>query len=222
VFGAQSRNVKKLQPGKYKIMKNLLLLTLALFLFAVNVCAQSDVKMRTQYGSENVDLMSVLRFENIGLTRMAFSGADLKDKDFQISIQKIVNGKQAQTEVVFDSKEDSYFKIKSDKFAFRVLTKTTAENTVRFDFQFDGFYKQKEYKIAADQKEFVLKDFLGSQREISIPLNTSTYILTYMMPYLKKDGSKQYCEVVQSGANPAELGKKYAIPTYFLIDIKFQ
>ena len=47
-------------------------------------------------------------------------------------------------------------------------------------------------------------------------------ILTYIMPYQKKDGSKQYCEVVQSGVNPEELGKKYGIPRYFLIEIKFQ
>ncbi len=43
-----------------------------------------------------------------------------------------------------------------------------------------------------------------------------------MMPYVKKDGSKQYCEVAQSGVNLEELGTKYAIPRYFLIGIKFQ
>ncbi len=43
-----------------------------------------------------------------------------------------------------------------------------------------------------------------------------------MMPYVEKDGSKKYCEVVQAGVSPEDLGTKYAIPTYFLIDIKFQ
>lgn len=207
-------------------MKNLLLLLLTSFLLASNVFAQSekqsDIKMRTNFGSENIDLLSVLRFENISLDKMTFSGSDLKDKDFQISVKQFTRGKLAKTDVVFDSKEDAYFKIKSDKFIFRVLTKVTWENAVKFDFQFDGFSKSKEYKIAAGQKEFAMKDFLGSQREVSIPLNANAYILTYMMPYVKKDGSKQYCEVTQSGMNPEELGKKYAIPTYFLIDIKFQ
>jgi hypothetical protein len=202
-------------------MKNLLLLLLVSFSLVSHTFAQSDIKMRVEYGSENPDLMSLLYFENIGLGKMIFSGSDLKDKDFQISIKEFVSGKLARTEVVFDSKEDAYFKIKGDKFIFRVLTKVTSENTAKFQFQFNGFSKQKEYKVAANQKEFALKSFLGSKPELSVPLNTNTYILTYMMPYVKKDGSTAYCEVAQSGVNPEELGTKYAIPTYFLIDIKF-
>ncbi len=204
------------------MIKNLLLILLASALLAADAFAQSDIKMRASYGSENVDLQSVLYFEEIGLSKMTFSGSDLKGRDFQISVKKIVRGKPAKAEVVFDSKEDAYFKIKSDKFVFRVLTKTTSENTVKFDFQFDGFSKQKEYPVAAGQKGFALKTFPGSQPEQSIPLNANAYILTYMMPYVKKDGSKAYCEVAESGVNPEDLGTKYAIPTYFLIDIKFQ
>ncbi len=203
-------------------MKNLLLLLLASFLLVSDTFAQSDIKMRTEFGSENVDLQSLLYFENIGLEKMTFSGNDLKDKDFKISIKEFVRGKLSKTEVVFDSKEDAYFKIKSDKFIFRVLTKVTSDNLVKFDFQFNGFSKQKAYKVAINQKEFALKDFRGGKPELSIPLNTDTYILTYMMPYLKKDGSSRYCEVAQSDVNPEDFGTKYAIPTYFLIAIKFQ
>jgi uncharacterized membrane protein len=203
-------------------MKILLLLLLVSFLLVSNSFAQSDIKMRVGYGADNNDLQSVLYFENIGLGKVSFSGNDLKNKDFQISIKEFVRGKLKKTDVVFDSKEDEYFKIKSDKFGFRVLTKVTAENTVKFDFQFNGFSKGKEYKVAADQKEFALKSFLGSKPEISIPLNANSYILTYMMPYVKKDGSKAYCEVVQADVKPEELGTKYAIPVYYLIDIKFQ
>lgn len=202
-------------------MKTLLSLLLVSLSLLSNTFAQSGIKMRVEYGSDNPDLMSVLYFENIGLAKMKFSGSDLKDKDFQITIKEFVRGKLTKTEVVFDSKEDAYFKIKSDKFGFRVLTKRTLENAVRFDFQFDGFSKQKEYKVAAGQKEFALKSFLGSSPELSVPLNTGTYILTYMMPYVKEDGSKQYCEVAQSDVRPEDFGKKYKIPTYFLIDIKF-
>ena len=184
--------------------------------------------MRVNYGSENIDLQSILQFEDIDLNKMRFSGNDLKDKDFQISIKEFVGGKLTKTDLVFDSTEgayvkgDDYFRIKSDKFGFRVLTKVTSENSVKFDFQFNGFSKQKEYKVAAGQKEFALKSFLGSKPELSMPLNTNTYILTYMMPYVKKDGSTAYCEVAQSDVNPEDYGKKYAIPVYFLIDIKFQ
>ena len=194
---------------------------MTLFLSVIAAFAQSDIKMRVDYGSDDAELMSILYFENIGLAKMAFSGSELKNKDFQISVKKFVNGKLEKTELVFDSKEDEYFKIKSDKFGFRVLTKVTSDNTAKIQIQFNGFSKQKEYKLAPNQKEFALKSFLGSQPEISVPLNKNTYILTYMMPYVKKDGSTTYCEVAQSGVNPEELGKIYPIPVYILIDIKF-
>ena len=207
-------------------MRNKTLTIIVTLLLGINIFAQtekqSNIKMSDQYGSENIDLMSVLYFERIGLDKMTFSGSDLNGKNFQISIKEFVRGKLTKTEVIFDSKEDEYFKIKSDKLIFRVLTKITSENTAKFSFQFNGFSKVKEYKVAAGQNDFAAKNFLGRSDEMSIPLNKNTYILTYMMPYEKKDGSKQYCEVAQSDVNPEDFGKVYAIPTYFLIDIKFE
>jgi hypothetical protein len=182
----------------------------------------SDIKMKSEYGSDNSDLLSVLRFEDIGLSKMIFTGKDLIDKDFQISVKEYTSGKLAKEEVVFDSKESEYFKIKGDKFSFKILTKITPQHTAKFDFQFNGFSTMKEYKVGENFKGFAQKDFIGSQKEIAILLNANTYILTYMMPFARKDGSTSYCEVAQSGINPEEFGTKYAIPTYFLIDIKFQ
>jgi hypothetical protein len=203
-------------------MRKTLLILLALACLFSTVHSQSDIKMTSEYGSENDDLMSVLRFEEINLEKLTFKGKDLKGKDYLISIKQITNGKIIKNEVVFNSKEDAYFKIKSENFAFRLLTKITHKQTAKFDFQFNGFSKQTEFKVAPNQTEFALKTFLGGEKDMTISLNKSTYILTYMMPYLKKDGSKQYCEVAQSGINPEDFGKIYKIPTYFLIDIKFQ
>ena len=203
-------------------MKNTFLLLLALSLLSSDVFAQSDVSMRSDYGSENVDLQSVLRFEDISMEKLTFSDSKLKGRDYLITVKDFVNGKLVKTDVAFDSKEDAYFKIRGDTLTFRVLTKVTGENVVKFDFQFDGFSKRKEYKVAANHKEFASKNFLGSKSEVLISSDKSNYILTYMMPYQKKDGSKQYCEVVQSDVNPEEIGKKYGIPRYFLVEIKFQ
>jgi hypothetical protein len=186
------------------------------------VLTPSDIRMRSEYGSQDVDLMSVLYFDEIGINKMMFTGNDLNGKDFQISIKEYVKGKLTKNDVVFDSKEDEYFKIKSNKFAFRILTRTTSEHMAKFQFQFNGFSKQKEYAIRPGQKEFASKTFLGAKTDTTISLNKNTYILTYMMPYLKKDGSKQYCEVAQSGVNPEDFGTRYNIPVYFLIDIKFE
>lgn len=203
-------------------MKNTILLLLVSFLLVSSAFAQSDIKLRHKYGAESADLQGILFFENIELERLTFFGSDLKNKDYQISIKKFVNGKLAQTDLVFDSKEVAYFKITSDQLALRIYAKATSGNTVKFGIQSETYRVDREYKVEPDQKEFALKHFLGAKSEQSIPLNSNTYILTFMMPYVKKDGSTTYCEVVQSDVSPEELGKKYPIPLYFLIDIKFQ
>lgn len=200
----------------------LLLLFLSLNFFNFDVLAQSDIKMKMQYGVESEELMTLLYFEDIGFSRMSFSGSDLNGKDYQILITKIIDGKLEKPDVIFDSKEDNYFRIKSNNFGFRVLSKTTSDNVVKFQFQFSGFSKSKEYPVSVGNKNFALKGFLGQSSDLSIPVGKSANILTYMMPYKKADGSEQYCEVVQSDTHPEELGKKYKIPTYFLIAIKFQ
>lgn len=192
------------------------------FLLTVSAFAQSDIKLRHKYGAESADLQSVLFFEDIKLERLAFSGSDLKNKDYQISIKKFVKGSLTQTDIVFDSKQDSYFKLSSDQLSFRVYARLIPENKVKFEFQFNGFRQGKEYKVAPDQKDFALKNFLGTKTEQEISLTGDNHILTLMMPYVKKDGSTAFCEVAQSGVDPEELGKKYPVPLYFLIDIKFQ
>lgn len=193
-----------------------------LLLSAVGSFAQSNIKMQADSGAENDDLQSLLYFENIGFHKLSFSGSDLKNKDFQVTVKEFVSGKLAKTDVVFDSKVDEYFKIKDEKFGFRIMARRTAENTVRMEFQFNRFRQAREYKVDPGQKEFALKDFVGAKPDISIPLNTGTYIATYMLPYVLKNGATEYCDVVESGVKPEELGVKFSIPRYYLVDIKFQ
>lgn len=204
-------------------MKTKLLFLTLIFLAVSNIYAQSEIKMRVDHNYDSPDILSILRFENIGFEKAAFAGSNLKDKHYIISIKEFTGGKLVKQEVAFDSRElGDFAKIKGDNLSFRLLTKRTQENTARFHFQFERFSVMKEYKVGENYKDFVLKDFLGNNLETTIPLNASTYIFTFMMPYEKKDGSKAYCEVAQSGINPEDFGNKFAIPTYFLIDIKFQ
>lgn len=200
-------------------------LTLAIIILVISsvFAIESDIKMKTVSEYDSPDILSILRFENINLDKITFTGNDLKNKHFRISIKEFTGGKLAKEEVAIDSTELGDFgKIKSDNFSFRVLTKRTVDNKAKFQFQFEQFSSEKEFKVNETYKGFVLKNFLGANTEIAFPVNENKYFLTYMMPYVKLDGSGAYCEVAQSGANPEEFGKKYNIPTYFLIDIKFQ
>jgi hypothetical protein len=183
--------------------------------------AEPQVTLRGQYGVADPALQSVLYFEDIAYETSTFSGDALIGRNYQVVVSELTDGVLTKTETVFDSKEDEYFRIKKNEFAMRTLAKRISDGKIRFEFQFDGFIKRAEFAIAPNHGDFALKDFMGSRPAISIPVGADTPILAYIMPYEKPDGSKQYCEVVQSGVAATELGAKYKIPRYYLISIKF-
>ena len=205
-------------------MKTITKLLSILFLLISGIAAGgSEIKMKSSEAFDSPDILSILRFENIGLEKIIFSGNDLKNRHFKIVIKEFTGGKLTKETVAIDSAELGDFgKINSETFSFRVLAKRTLDNKARFQFQFDRFSSEKEFDVNSAHKGFVLKNFLGANTELAFSGTKSEYFLTYMMPYVRPDGSGAYCEVAQSGANPEEFGLKYNIPTYFLIDIKFQ
>ena len=179
------------------------------------------VEMTSQYGAPDVDLQSILYFEDIGLEKVKFAGEGLDGGDYMISIEDYVNGTLSARKAVFDSREDSYFKIHGNELLFRVLSKADPGKSVKLEFQFNGFSKRVSFDLLPNEEAFALKSFLGSRPSAPVDLEAENIVLTYMMPYVAGDGSTQYCDVVQSDIAPEQLGKKYGIPRYFLIKIRF-
>jgi hypothetical protein len=182
----------------------------------------SNIQLRISESVDNEDQANLMRFQDIKFANVKFNGLHLIDKNFKISIRDFANGKLVKTYEVFDSREDDYFKIKKEQFRFSVLVQGTLQNKVKFAFYFDGFSIDKEYDIEADQKDFALKSFQGRKEYVDIALNTNNTILTFMQPFKAADGSTKYCDVVQSDVKPEGLGQKFAIPRYFLVDIRFE
>jgi hypothetical protein len=183
--------------------------------------AQSNIKLTTTEGVENEDLMNVLRFQGINYSKVKFSGTHLWGKDFKIFIRDFTNGKLVKTHEIFDSKEEEFFKLKEQEFTFNVLVQNTSNGKAKFDFRFLGFGVMKEFNLSAEQKDFALKSFQPSTSDVAFPINQSESILAFVMPYKTKKQAMQYPDVVGSGVRPEELGKKFKIPRYFLIDIRF-
>jgi hypothetical protein len=184
--------------------------------------AQSNIKLSTTDGVDNEDLMNVLRFQDIHVAKVKLSGDVLPAKNFSIHIRDFVNGKLSQTHTIFESKDDDFFKIKDKDLRFTVLAKRTADNKARIDFRFHGFSASHEFSLKNDQKDFILKGFQRGEEEVDITSNTNHAILTFMMPYKTKNGIAHYCDVIQDEIAPEELGKRFNIPRYFLIDIQFE
>lgn len=182
----------------------------------------SNIKLNVVDGVENEDLMNVLRFQNIHLSKMKFTGTHLWGKNFKIFIRDFVNGKLIKNHEVFDSREEEFFKVKEQEFTFSVLVQRTLDNKAKFDIRFLGYGVVKEFDVSPSQRDFALKNFQGGAAEIAIPVNVRQPFLAFMMPYRAANGSTHYSDVVHSGIKPEDLGKKFGIPRYFLMDIQFE
>lgn len=197
-------------------------LLLSILLLPISIAsAQSNIKLTTSNGVENEDLMNVLRFQGINYTKVKFSGTDLWGKNFKIFLRDFSQNKLVKTYEIFDSTEDEFFKIKEQEFSFNVLVQRTNNNRAKFDFRFLGFGAVKEIALNTNQKDFMLKSLQTDDSETSIELNKTQTILSFMMPYQSKNKLIKYVDVSQAGISPKELGKKFKIPRYFLIDIRF-
>lgn len=200
----------------------------AVFFFAAMVTqfcvnAQPAVTMKFSSGITNPDLQSILYFEGIHTEEVVFKGKILMGKNYQIAMKEFVNGVLVSIDTVFDSNEHVSFQINADSLKFKVLTKETGPEAFKMEFQFNGFRKGRTCKIKPEESGmFALKDFCGSEKELNVNPNNSIYLLSYMMPYTRKDKSRAYCEVAQSGTDPERLFDKYAIPHYYLVEIRFK
>ncbi|MGN7721381.1 hypothetical protein [Chitinophaga sp. 22620] len=199
------------------------LLTLILAASSFLSFAQSRAVMSVETGATAQELQTILYFEGISYEKFNIKSAGLKGKDFQILIKEFTNGQLSRKDTAFNSREDAYFRIKTDSLSFAVLTKMSESNEFKIHFQFNGFSSSRKYKVLPDEREqFSLKSFFPPQQtEKSIDLSSNTYILAYMTPYVRPDKSTTYCEVSQSGVDPEQLYEKYQIPHYFLVELKF-
>lgn len=202
------------------IMPKLIALFTLLFSLANAAHAQSNIHFTSTEGVENEDLMNVLRFQDIHLAKVKLNGNHLWGKDFKIFIRDFQNGKLHASHQVFDSREDEFFKIKEEELSFSVLAQRTQHQSVKIDIRFLGFGISKEIAVSADQKDFALKSFQGAQQSLTAPIGKTFPLLSFLMPYRGKNGASYYCDVVQSGVAPEELGKKFKLPRYFLIEMQ--
>lgn len=164
--------------------------------------------------------MNVLRFQNIQFAKASLNGNHLWGKEFKIFIRDFQHGKLHASYEVFNSREDEFFKVKEEQLSFSVLAQRTPHQTVKIDIRFLGFGISKEFAVSADQKDFALKSFQSAPHSLALPIGKSVPFFGFFMPYRDKSGASYYGDVVQPGVAPEELGKKFNLPRYFLIDMQ--
>ncbi|RED24683.1 hypothetical protein BD847_1418 [Flavobacterium cutihirudinis] len=184
--------------------------------------AQNNIKVTSNYGSENKDIQNLIDFENIYIEQLNFEGKDLIGKQYSINLQEFKNGKLISKSVLFDGEGNDYFKIKSEKESLKFLFKMT-DGKLKTYIRGSGFGSKKSYfNLKDDSDQYALKDFFGNKKELNLVANQETAVFAIITPTKHDDGSSSYCEVVQSDIKPENLGTHFKIPHYFLVTLQFK
>ena len=211
-------------------MKKLRVLAAALICFSgltaqvsqVDFNSTSDLKMETEYASDNNEVSDILDFEGIDYMKINFSGKSLKGKSYMIKVKEIWNGKIKSESVVIDSRNlgiRQFETLKSEEFKMRVIAKHTSKNKLKIKFKFPRFSVNKEFD-AIKSKDYSLRN-IADESNLEIKYNEDFYLLAYILPYEREDGSKSWCDVGTAGKDLENWGKKFGIKHYLLFEMKF-
>ena len=184
---------------------------------------KNDLKMVSNYGTDNKELLDLFRFENIDYYKIDFTGSELKGKTYVITVKEIWDGKTKSEKTVFNSKdlaEAGLDKVKDTTLKIKVMSKLTPKNKLKVTFAFDRFSNTKEYD-AIDSKDYSLRN-LVDESKLPISYGEKFYFMAYILPYKRKDGSSSWCEVGSSGKDIENWGKKFGIKHFLLFEMKIE
>ncbi|MFD1063413.1 hypothetical protein ACFQ1Q_09170 [Winogradskyella litorisediminis] len=187
----------------------------------LNIKSPTDLKMTTDYGSDNIEVSDILDFEGIDYMKVNFKGEELKGKTYKITVKEIWNGKVKSESVVLDSKNlgiPQFETLKSGELKMRILAKHV-DNKLQVKFKFPRFSTNKEFK-ATKSKDYSLRN-IADESNLDIQYNKPFYLLAYILPYEREDGSKSWCEVGTAGKDLENWGTKFGIKHYLLFEMTF-
>lgn len=214
-------------------MKKLQVLAAALICFSgltaqqsekaiIEIKSASDLKMTTGYGSDNFEVSDILDFEGVDYMKINFEGEKLKGKAYKITVKEIWNGKVKSESVVVASKNlgiSGMETLKTSEFKMRILAKHIGDK-LNMKFKFPRFSTNKEFK-ATKSKDYSLRN-IADESNLDIQYNESFYLLAYILPYEREDGSKSWCEVGTAGKDLENWGNKFGIKHYLLFEMTFE
>lgn len=211
-------------------MRNLILLAVALICFSTVNAQKNDVdfnttsglKMETDYGSDNTEINDILSFEGIDYMKVNFSGNELKEKSYHITVKEIWNGKVVRDTIVLDSKNlgiKQFETINDSILSLKIIARHT-DNNLRVKFKFPRFSVTKDY-VATGSEDYSLRN-LADESNLEIGYNEKFHFLAYILPYEREDGSKSWCDVGTSGDSIEKWGEKFGIEHYLLFEMKFE
>lgn len=182
---------------------------------------ESTIDVRINNAPINEDLQILFDFENINKSEFSFSGKSIKGKFYIVKIKEYANGKLTNIETLFDERGTEFFRIDSTETSFNLLTKVD-KNDIKVWIIGKRFGSKQVYcPTTKGNGRYVAKDFFGAKDILKKDSKNPFELMAIITPNRSEDGSGSYCRVAQSEVNPADFGKVFNIPHYFLIEIEF-
>jgi len=206
-------------------MKKLTLLflycTCSIMLFAQS--EQDDLKMSVDYSSDNAEIRDILDFEGIDYQKIKFTGKDLKDKSYHLTVKEIWNGKVVTDSTIINTAEigvESLEHVNDTILSFKVLSKRTFDNQLKMTFKFPRFSVTRKFK-ATNSDDYSLRN-IADESQLGVRYDEPFYLLAYILPYEREDGSSSWCAVGTSGKDIENWGEKFGIKHYLVFEMKFE
>jgi hypothetical protein len=212
-------------------MKTIKIIAVALSCFGALLAQEGVVdfnhlkglKMETQYSTKDSELGDVLSFEGIDYMKLKFSGDSLIGKSYHLTIKEIWDGIVVRDTTVINSRTigiKQFETLNDSIFNMTIISKLDEDNKLKMTFRFPRFSIQKKFD-AIDSDDYSLRN-LADESNLEISYNKKFYLLGYILPYEREDGSKSWCEVGSSGEDIENWGQKFGIKHYLLFEMKFE
>lgn len=207
--------------------KNMKKVAILVMLFGVSSFAFSQhenptLKMVSEYASDNKEIRDILRFEGIDYYKLKFTGEELRDKGYHITVKEIWDGKIVRDTTVFNSKTIGIKELETvndSVLSFNVISKLTPENKLKMSFVFPRFGVTKEYD-AIQSTDYSLRN-VADESKLAIGYGKKFYLLTYILPYEMENGFKSWCAVGSSGDDIENWGARFGIKHYLVFEMEF-
>ena len=153
----------------------------------------TDLKMETEYSSDNTEIRDILSFQDLEYMKLKFTGKVLKGKSYHLTVKEIWDGKIVSDTTVLDSKNlgiKQFLTLKDSVLSMKVMSKPTNDNQLKMTFKFPRFSVTKKYD--AIKTDDYSRRNLAHESNLEIGYNKKFYLLAYILPYEREDGSKSW------------------------------
>lgn len=203
-------------------MKKVLILCFALCISNLVFAQKVQVKIAPKTIDRVIDYLN--DFQGLDYLHFVFNGTDLKGKSPSIFMKEFRNEKVVKVDTLLNGIEDkAYLSLDSTRFEFYFLTQIDNENN-----KFKTFIRsarfgagKRNYTLLEDKFGYVMRDFFGRNEVLEYDLSAKIPLLVVIPPVELGNGVGSYCDVVNSGVAASDLGGKFGLKQYFLIEIQF-